>query len=113
LFDSLECIYRQFGHEENNILLVITDGADNGSSMNSFAVSQTLAKLIKEKKWVANFIGANQDAEKVGADLGISKENCFDFDFNGDGVDGMFQDLNGRLSQQRVDQFMQSVAGKV
>jgi len=113
LFDSLECIYRQFGHEENNILLVITDGEDNGSSMNSFAVSQTLAKLIKEKKWVANFIGANQDAEKVGGELGISKDNCFTFDFSDTGMDDMFQDLNGRLSQQRIDQFMQSVAGEV
>ena len=113
MYDSLECIYRQFGHEENNILLVITDGKDTSSKMNSFAVSQTLKKLIKKKNWVANFIGANQDAEKVGGELGISKENCYDFDFTGEGIDGMFQDLSGRLSQQRIAQFMESVAGEV
>jgi len=81
LYDSLECLYRQFGHEQNNILMIITDGYDNMSSLRSEDVKKSLEKLIEEKNWVANYIGANHDATSVGTSLGVPKENCVDYEF--------------------------------
>jgi len=111
LHDSLECIYKQFGHEKNNILMIITDGMDNASQLDDDDVKATLEKLINENGWVANYIGANQNAKSVGMNLGVPEENCVTYNFSNEGLDNMYRGLNKKLSDQRINQFMNQIAG--
>lgn len=112
LYDSLECIYRQFGHEKHNILMIITDGDDNMSTLTASIVKANLEKLINEKGWIANYQGANHDAKSVGLRLGIPEENCATYKANNKGLEHMYRGLNSKLSAQRLQQFMNQVAGR-
>lgn len=57
----------------NMLVVIVTDGGENASKE---FTSETLTKLVKEKTeegWTFVYLGANQDAWKVGQSFGLAK----------------------------------------
>lgn len=79
------------------ILVVVTDGLENDSR--HFDIEQ-VNKLIGECEsagWEIVFLAANQNAVKVGCDLGFSLRKSMTFAANADGVHGAFDSLSSNL----------------
>jgi hypothetical protein len=74
------------------LITVITDGYENASQEFDQKSIRTLVDILTQKGWVFTYIGANQDADKVGAAMGI--ENCLNFDATPEGTAEMFDTLN-------------------
>lgn len=70
------------------LVTIITDGYENCSSEYSAADIKSLVDSLKEKGWIFTYIGANQDAFKVGITLSI--ENCLNFEASEVGTKQMF-----------------------
>lgn len=84
------------------LFVIITDGEENSSR--EFPLEQ-IHRMIGERKekdqWQFVFIGANQDAIRSGAQLGIDAGNSYAFDADGEGTQAMFQQVSGATAAYR------------
>lgn len=85
---------RQFVEDRDLVLVtIITDGYENSSTEYSGRAIKALVDELRQKQdWVFTYIGANQDVEKVAADLGIS--NHLEFKEDVEGTKEMFRREN-------------------
>ena len=61
-------------------VMILTDGQENSSQTQTLdGVRRQIAQLEKERDWKFVFIGANQDAIKVGSSFGVDKADCLHF----------------------------------
>ena len=89
----------------DNVLFVITtDGEENSSY--SFNKSQ-IEKMIKHQTnghgWKFMFLGANMDAVKEAASLGISKSNSANYGYTAQGVTSAYATMDFMASSIRCD----------
>jgi hypothetical protein len=67
--------------QENVALVILTDGLENHSSeYDRDAVKALLEGRQKDKGWLVIYLGANQDAWKEGAAIGLHSGNVMDYD---------------------------------
>ncbi len=85
LFDAIglaveRCDARVAADEsEDQVLVILTDGLENASSDFTGPAVSTLLDARQEAGWTVLYLGANQDAFAVGADLGMAGGNVRDF----------------------------------
>lgn len=72
--------------EEDQVLVIITDGHENASTDYSGADVSTLLDARQESGWSVLFLGANQDAVTTGTELKMKRGNVRDFDATASGV---------------------------
>mgnify|MGYP006432984195 CR=1 FL=1 len=76
LLDSMGKIMTKYKDKNDVIIFIFTDGEENTSNRYSYSNIKEMTNEYKEKKsWQFKFIGANIDAFKVAASLGIDRGN--------------------------------------
>ena len=63
----------------NYIILIMTDGMENGSKKYNRTKIKEIIKLKKELGWEIKFMGANQNAELSGKGMGFEENDCATF----------------------------------
>ena len=72
--------------DEDQVLVVITDGHENASTDYSGPVVSNLLDARQESGWSVLFLGANQDAATTGTAMKMKQGNVRDFDATDSGV---------------------------
>lgn len=84
------------------LIVTMTDGGENSSKAYSRDKIQSMVKLQSEVyKWEFLYIGANQDAFKVGAGLGIVSANCLNYAHSKSGTEAAFATLASSTVEYR------------
>lgn len=80
---------RPYVEKDDRVLVtIITDGYENSSKEYSGAAIKALVDELKGKGWIFTYIGANQNVEKVAAQISI--KNVVNFAATGVGTSAMF-----------------------
>merc|ERR1712076_265880 len=89
LYDAIGDTLTGYQNEKDNIMVIITDGEENSSRKYRLAdVNKLIKQFTDEKGWIFHYLGANQDAWKVGASIGISdKKFCNSYAADDDGFE--------------------------
>ena len=74
---SLGKLRRTVAKDDKVLVTIVTDGYENASREYSAKAIKKLVEKLKSKGWVFAYMGANQDAEAVGASLAISNTLSF------------------------------------
>lgn len=85
---SITELKKKLEKEDKVLVTVITDGYENASKEYDGKAIEKLVDKLQNEGWVFSYIGANQDAGKVGHSIGI--RNCLDFSSTEDGTAIMF-----------------------
>lgn len=75
--------------DEAVLVTVITDGYENASCEYSLSEIRALVERLDKAGWLFSYIGANQDAAKVGAEMGI--QDTLNFEANEQSMAEMWQ----------------------
>ena len=79
---------------KNVLIAILTDGFENDSrKFTQEQVFKAIENLTQKANWRFLFLGANQDAIKEGAKLGISDEFCLTFKESEHGMQNAFDSL--------------------
>lgn len=92
---SLGKLRRTVAKDDKVLVTIVTDGYENASREYSAKAIKKLVKELKSLDWVFAYMGANQDAEAVGASLAIS--NTLNFDATDKGA----REMSRRMSRGR------------
>lgn len=79
--------------EEDQVVVVITDGLENASREHDRASIFALVEQHRRLGWVFNFLGADQDAYAEGQRIGVAGTNSAEWVKSGAGVRKMYDDL--------------------
>jgi hypothetical protein len=67
--------------DERVALAILTDGLENASrEMTADAVRKLLTDRQERCNWLVQYLGANQDAWAVGAQIGVARAHAMDYD---------------------------------
>ncbi len=72
--------------DEDQVLVIITDGHENASTDYTAADIAQLLEARQEAGWTVLFLGANQDSFSTGDTMNMRRGNVRDFDASVDGV---------------------------
>lgn len=90
------------GHTDTkNIVVILTDGHENSSKEFNY---KTISKMIEEKEkagWEFVFLGANQDAIKTAAGLGIKQNSAMTYAQTPQNMRACFSGLSNAISRAR------------
>jgi uncharacterized protein YegL len=87
--------------EEDQIICIITDGAENASTDFSAAEIKELIEARTEAGFAFIFLGANQDSFTAAETLGMQRGNTRNFAPSGPGARRVFEEVSGTVAQQR------------
>lgn len=83
--------------------IIITDGEENSST--KYTQKQT-QELIKRKtdtdNWKFVYLGANQDAFKAGASVGVKQTNCLNYAQNSQATPNAFRSVSQAIYRQKT-----------
>lgn len=68
----------EFVDDAQCLVTVITDGYENCSTRFSNKDIQRLCGKLREKGWVINYLGTDQDVEAVADSIGVGNRACFE-----------------------------------
>jgi len=80
LLDAIGNTIKKIETQEKPMVVIITDGYENASTKFTHAHVKDLISTKESLGWNFVFLGANQDAIKVGGVLGIPEESAMTFD---------------------------------
>ncbi|MDP4180118.1 MAG: vWA domain-containing protein [Bacillota bacterium] len=84
------------------IFVITTDGLENASREFTYEKVRELIKHQQDKySWEFIFLGANIDAAKEADNIGICKENAYNFEASKDGVKSMYRMVCKAVSEKR------------
>jgi len=84
------------------MVLVLTDGQENGSRRHSHsAVMETIAHCQDKLNWTFVFVGANQDAIATGTKLGFSRDSCLSYTADATFQRRTWSSINSNFLRQR------------
>ena len=83
---SLSKLQSKVGKDDHALVTIITDGLENASHEYSGKAVKDIVTLLREKGWIFNYVGANQDAVEVASELNIDRAMNFDATPNGTNV---------------------------
>jgi hypothetical protein len=67
--------------DERVALAILTDGLENASrEMTAESVRKLLTDRQERSNWLVQYLGANQDAWSVGAQIGVAQAHAMDYD---------------------------------
>ena len=105
LFDAVGKTINDLNTTDDVIFVIITDGHENASKEYD---KNKVFGLIEEKKkmgWNFLFLGANQDAIKAGASMGISASNSINYNANAGSVNTLYSNVSSKVSSFRSSKF--------
>lgn len=105
LFDAVGKTINDLNTTNDVIFVIITDGHENASREYD---KNKVFGLIEEKKkmgWNFLFLGANQDAIKAGASMGISASNSVNYNATTDSVNTLYSNVSSKVSNFRSSKF--------
>lgn len=89
------------------VMVILTDGEENASKhFSREAVFEMIEHQKSKYNWEFIFLGANQDALKVGSSFGISKEYSMTFAANTGGVVGVYDTLASNMTMLRSSEYV-------
>lgn len=89
--DMVSDMQQKASHEDTVLVTVITDGYENSSRRWSGRQIKSIVSELRQMGWTFNYIGANQDVDKVADEIGI--HNTLAFDATEEGTRRMFLNL--------------------
>ena len=92
---SLANLQKKVRKDDYALVTIITDGLENASHEYSGKAIKNIVGLLREKGWIFNYIGANQDAVEVATDLSIDR--AMNFDATPNGTTHMFENVKLNL----------------
>ena len=98
---TISCVKVDNQTETKNIVVILTDGYENSSSEFNY---KTISNMIMEKEksgWEFVFLGANQDAIKTAAGLGIKKNSAMTYAQTPQNMKACFSGLSNAISRTR------------
>lgn len=88
---------------EKVLVVIITDGEENSSrNYTSEEVKKAVEHQTNVYKWQFTYIGANQDAWQVGANLGIARSASLSYVANTAGTEGAWDSLSSNTAMYRA-----------
>ncbi len=88
---------------KNNIVILVTDGHENASQRFSIkAIGEMVTEMEKDFGWDYLFIGANQDAYRVGQSYGIKPGKALSFVQDNAGIEKAFQAIARTVTAYRA-----------
>ena len=105
LFDAVGKTINDLNTTDDVVFVIITDGHENASRKYD---QKKVFGLIEEKKnmgWNFLFLGANQDAIKAGASIGISASNSINYNANAGSVNTLYSNVSSKVSNFRSSKF--------
>ena len=98
---TISCVKVDGQTDTKNIVVILTDGHENSSKEFNY---KTISKMIEEKEkagWEFVFLGANQDAIKTAAGLGIKKNSAMTYAQTPQNMRACFSGLSNAISRAR------------
>ncbi len=93
---------REEDRPQNVVFVIITDGYENASRKHSAMDVKYRIELQSSKySWDFQYLGANQDAFAVGETMGITKENCVNYDASAPGMVYACNSINANVQRIR------------
>lgn len=80
LYDAIGSSVTALNDADDNLVIIVTDGAENSSTEYNLSTLNALISSKKEQGYTFVYLGANQDAWKVGAAFGLSKGQTMTYD---------------------------------
>ena len=94
---------------EDQVVLIITDGAENASTEHTRATVFELIAARKERGWVFSFLGADQDSFAEGGSVGVAAANIANWDKTAAGTKAMWartsKSVEAHRAKTRVERF--------
>ena len=90
--------------EEDQIVVVVTDGQENASREFTRATIFELVEKRRQDGWVFVFLGADQDSYAEGQAMGVAGANTANWVKSKKGVDKVWRDLGHATSVHRMKQ---------
>lgn len=85
------------------IFVITTDGIENSSREFTYKKVNELITHQQEKyNWEFIFLGANIDAAKEAANIGIDSQNSYNFEASKEGVESMYNMVNEAIIEKRL-----------
>lgn len=102
--DSALAVLRSLGQAPADIYcIIITDGEENSSRTYTQTQSQELIKRkTEQEKWKFVYLGANQDAFKAGASIGVGESNCLNYAQNSKATPNAFRSVSQAIYRQKA-----------
>ena len=88
---SLSKLQSKVDKDDHALVTIITDGLENASHEYSGKAVKDIVTLLREKGWIFNYVGANQDAVEVASELNIDR--AMNFDATPQGTNVMFRSV--------------------
>ena len=98
LLDAIGITIKKAEKYTKPMIVILTDGEENSSKIYTHAHVKDLIEIKKSLGWEFVFLGANQDAIKVGGMMGISEESAMTF--NPENVYNAFEGLSCAVGRQ-------------
>jgi len=96
------------------LFVIITDGYENSSKEFSGEQIENLIKQQTEKyTWTFTYLGANQDAFKVGSSIGIDRSKVLNYTADSNGAKMAWRSLSACASDYRQSEDGGKVASQV
>lgn len=86
---SISALQESKKHSDCALVTIITDGYENASHKWTGPQIKSIVTELRQMGWTFNYIGANQDVEKVAGEIGVS--NTMKFDASPEGTSAMFK----------------------
>jgi len=101
--EMVEKKVQSMGHKPDRVMvMILTDGAENASQKFTRAkVMATIKRLESTGDWQFIFVGANQDAIKVGRSYGMSAQNCLSYGATPEYQANTFKCMSANVAQYR------------
>jgi Mg-chelatase subunit ChlD len=87
---------------EDQVVLIITDGAENASTEHTRATVFELIASRKERGWVFSFLGADQDSFAEGGSVGVAAANIANWDKTAAGTKAMWERTSKSVEAHRA-----------
>ncbi len=101
LLDAIGKTIEDLDTDRDVVFVIITDGDENASKTYKYeAINKMIQNLTKEG-WKFIFLGANQDAIKTGAHLGVSASNSMSYAATSAGTANVFANMSVNTSSYR------------
>lgn len=86
---------------EDQVVLIITDGAENASREHTRRSVLALIAARKARGWVFSFLGADQDSYAEGGAVGVAPDNIANWDKSAAGTAGMWRKASKSVEVHR------------
>ena len=89
---SLAKLQGKVDKDDYALVTIITDGLENASHEYSCKAIKSIVGLLREKGWIFNYVGANQDAVEVANELNI--DHAMNFEASAEDTERAFHEIS-------------------